>query len=46
MTWDVLQHTDGSLQLIVTGELVPEGWVVVAVTCNPEYLQYMNSLSV
>ena len=44
MTWDVLQNALGELQLIVTGEAVPEGWNVVAVTANPDYLEYMASL--
>lgn len=44
MTWDVLQHTDGSLQLIVTGDPVPDGWTLVAVTCNPDYIDYMISI--
>jgi hypothetical protein len=44
MTWDVLQHTDGSLQLIVTGDPVPDDWTVVAVTCNPDYIDYMISI--
>jgi len=44
MTWDVLQDANGNLQLIPTGDSVPDGWAVVAVTANPEYLEYMASL--
>lgn len=44
MTWDVLQDANGNLQLIPTGDPVPAGWTVVAVTANPEYLEYMASL--
>jgi hypothetical protein len=44
MTWDVLQDFDGNLQLIPTGDPVPDGWAIVAVTANPEYLEYMASL--
>ena len=44
MTWDVIQDINGSLQLIPTGDPVPEGWVVVVVTANPDYLDYMASL--
>lgn len=44
MTWDVIQNTNGDLQLIQTGEPIPEGWVLVVVTANPEYLNYMDSL--
>lgn len=44
MTWDVLQNDLGELQLIETGSPVPPGWTVVAITANPEYLEYMASL--
>ena len=44
MTWDVLQNALGELQLIVTGGAVPDGWTIVAVTANPDYLEYMASL--
>jgi len=44
MTWDVLQNADGNLQLIPTGDPVPDGWAIVAITANPEYLEYMASL--
>lgn len=45
MTWDVLQDTMGQLQLIPHGDAVPDGWTVVAETANPEYLEYMASLT-
>lgn len=44
MTWDVLQDAAGNLQLIPTGDPVPDGWTVVAITCDPDYLEYMASL--
>lgn len=44
MTWDVLQDANGNLQLIVTGEPTPDGWNVVAITCDADYLEYMASL--
>lgn len=44
MTWDVLQNASGDLMLIEHGAAVPDGWTVVAVTANPDYLQYMASL--
>jgi len=44
MTWDVLQDAEGNLQLIPTGDPVPDGWTVVAITCDPDYLEYMASL--
>ena len=44
MTWDVIQDASGNLQLIVTGDAVPDGWTIVAVTANPDYLEYMASL--
>ena len=44
MTWDVLQDANGVLQLIPTGDPVPDGWTVVAVTADPDYLEYMASL--
>jgi len=44
MTWDVLQDAGGNLQLIPTGDPVPDGWTVVAITCDPDYLEYMASL--
>ena len=44
MTWDVLQNAAGDLQLIPTGDPVPDGWVVVVVTAHPDYLEYMASL--
>lgn len=45
MTWDVLQDAQGALRLIPTGDPVPEGWVRVAVTANPDYLDYMAGLA-
>lgn len=44
MTWDVLQDGAGNLQLIPSGDPAPEGWSTVAVTANPDYLEYMASL--
>ena len=44
MTWDVLQNAGGELMLIEHGAVVPDGWTVVAVTANPEYLDYLASL--
>lgn len=44
MTFDVLQDANGALQLIPHGDPVPDGWTVVAVTANPDYLDYMASL--
>ena len=44
MTWDVLQDASGNLQLVPTGDPAPDGWALVAVTANPEYLEYMASL--
>jgi uncharacterized protein YbdZ (MbtH family) len=44
LTWDVIQNAQGEYQLIETGAPVPEGWTVVAVTANPEYLEYLVSL--
>jgi uncharacterized protein YbdZ (MbtH family) len=45
MTWDVIQNAQGELQLIEHGAAVPDGWVVVAETANPDYLDYMASLT-
>lgn len=45
MTWDVLQNANGDLQLIERGAAVPDGWLVVAETANPDYLVYMASLT-
>ena len=44
MTWDVLQNASGGLMLIEHGDAVPDGWTLVAVTANPDYLEYMASL--
>jgi uncharacterized protein YbdZ (MbtH family) len=45
MTWDVIHNAlTGEYALIETGTPVPEGWAVVAVTANPEYLDYLQSL--
>lgn len=44
MIWDVIQNNLGELALIETGTLVPEGWVVVVQTANPDYLDYMQNL--
>lgn len=46
MTWNVLQDDAGNLQLLESTFSVPEGWTIVAVTCNPDYLDYMISLIV
>lgn len=45
MTWDVIQDAAGFYQLIKHGTEVPEGWVVVAETANPDYLEYLNTLT-
>lgn len=45
MTWDVLQDAAGSLLLVETGAEIPAGFVCVAVTANPDYLEYMAGLS-
>lgn len=44
MTWDVIQNVQDELQLIEHGDPVPDGWVVVAETANPDYLDYMANL--
>lgn len=44
MTWDVLQNSSADLMLIEHGSSVPDGWALVAVTANPDYLEYMASL--
>ena len=45
MTWDVLENSlTGELQLVEHGAPVPDGWLVVAETANPEYLEYRASL--
>ena len=45
MTWHVIQNAlTGELDLIEHGSTVPDGWVVVAETANPDYLDYMASL--
>ena len=44
MTWDVIQDTLGNLQLVPTGDPIPEGFTIVAVTANPDYLAYMAEL--
>lgn len=44
MTWDVLQDALGTLQLIPAGDPIPDGWVLVAVTADPDYIEYMASL--
>lgn len=44
MTWDVIQNEAGTLDLIEHGAAVPEGWVVVAETANPDYLAYMAEI--
>ena len=45
-TWDVLQNDAGELMLVETGSgaEIPAGYVLVAVTADPEYLAYMSSL--
>lgn len=45
MTWNVLQDALGNLQLLNSTLSVPDGWSIVAVTCNPDYLEYMNSIT-
>lgn len=44
MTWLVIQNAAGDLQLIEHGAPVPDGWMVVAETANPDYLEYMASI--
>lgn len=44
ISWNVLQNSQGELQLLEDTLPVPEGWTVVAVTVNPEYLEYMSSV--
>ena len=46
-TWDVLQNDAGELLLVETGSgaEVPAGFVCVAVTADPDYLEYMAGLS-
>ena len=44
MTWDVLQNASGDLMLIEHEGAIPDGWTLVAVTANPDYLEYMASL--
>ena len=44
MTWDVLQNDAGELLLVETGADIPAGYVVVVVTADAEYLEYMASL--
>ena len=44
MTWDVLQDANGVLQMVLHGDPVPDGWVMVVETANPDYLDYMASL--
>ena len=44
MTWDVIQNSSGALQMIPHGDPVPDGWVMVVETANPDYLDYMASL--
>jgi uncharacterized protein YbdZ (MbtH family) len=44
MTWDVIQSPSGEYALIEHGSTAPDGWVVVAQTANPEYLDYLQSL--
>lgn len=39
MTWDILRNTEtNELMLVPTGAPHPDGWVLEAVTANPEYL--------
>jgi hypothetical protein len=46
MTWDVLQNAlTGELMLVEHDSPVPDGWVVACETANPDYLDYMNTLS-
>lgn len=45
MTWNVLQDSAGNLQLLETSLAIPDGWEVVAITCNPDYLEYMASIT-
>jgi hypothetical protein len=45
MTWNVLQDGNGTLQLLDSSIEIPEGWELVAITCNPLYLEYMASIT-
>jgi hypothetical protein len=45
MTWDVLQNAAGELQMVQHGLPVPDGWVMVVETADPDYLVYMASLT-
>lgn len=38
MTWNVLQNANGDLIQQPSDEPIPEGWAVVVITANPEYL--------
>jgi hypothetical protein len=44
VTWDVLQNAAGELMLVETGAEIPAGFVCVAVTADPGYLEYMAGL--
>jgi hypothetical protein len=44
VTWDVIQSPSGEYALIEHGAPVPDDWLVVAETANPEYLDYLQSL--
>lgn len=44
MIWNVIQNSQGELQLLEQGAAIPDDWTIVAETCNPEYLNYMNSI--
>lgn len=44
MTWNVIRDALGNLQLLESSFSVPDGWTIVAVTCNPDYLEYLASI--
>lgn len=45
MTWNVIRNgITGELILLESTQPIPEGWVLEAITCNPEYLDYLNAL--
>jgi len=44
MTWNVIQDALGNYQLLDSTLDIPEGWTLVVITCNPEYLTYLSSI--
>lgn len=41
----MIQNAAGELDMLPHGSIIPDGWVVVAETANPEYLIYMAALT-